>query len=148
MLNVNNNVNNNENITLNKDDIIELYSQFLKTCKFIIKIIILFLSITKIIKVLLLSFIISVILQVIRHNDFQYIRSDMKDMLWYLLVYDYDYFDIALIIIVISVLFIIIMRIKMISNKIDKKIEELKTTIKQKEMIIERLNKKLASKTD
>jgi uncharacterized protein YoxC len=72
----------------------------------------------------------------------------MKDMLWYLLVYDYDYFDIALIIIVISVLFIIIMRIKMISNKIDKKIEELKTTIKQKEMIIERLNKKLASKTD
>jgi uncharacterized protein YoxC len=72
----------------------------------------------------------------------------MKDMLWYLLVYDYDYFDIALIIIVISVLFIIIMRIKMISNKIDKKLEELKTTIKQKEMIIERLNKKLASKTD
>ena len=142
------NMNNNENITLNKDDIIELYSQFLKTCKFIIKIIILFLSITKIIKVLLVSFIISVILQVIRHNDFQYIRSDMKDMLWYLLVYDYDYFDIALIIIVISVLFIIIMRIKMISNKIDKKLEELKTTIKQKEMIIERLNKKLASKTD
>jgi uncharacterized protein YoxC len=72
----------------------------------------------------------------------------MKDMLWYLLVYDYDYFDIALIIIVISVLFIIIMRIKMISNKIDKKLEELKTTIKQKEMIIERLNKKLVSKTD
>jgi hypothetical protein len=142
------NANNNANITLNKDDIIELYFQFLKTCKFIIKIIILFLSITKIIKVLLLSFIISVILQVIRHNDFQYIRSDMKDMLWYLLVYDYDYFDIALIIIVITVLFIIIMRIKMISNKIDKKLEELKTTIKQKEMIIERLNKKLASKTD
>jgi hypothetical protein len=142
------NVNNNENITLNKDDIIELYSQFLKTCKFIIKIIILFLSITKIIKVLLVSFIISVILQVIRHNDFQYIRSDIKDMLWYLLVYDYDYFDIALIIIVISVLFIIIMIIKMIFNKIDKKIEELKTTIKQKEIIIEQLNKKLVSKID
>jgi hypothetical protein len=142
------NVNNNETITLNKDDIIELYYKFLKTCKFIIQIIILFLSITKIIKVLLVSFIISVILQVIRHNDFQYIHSDMKDMLWYFLVYDYDCFDIALIIIVISVLFIIIMRIKMISNKIDKKLEELKTTIKQKEMIIERLNKKLASKTD
>jgi hypothetical protein len=143
------NVNNTETITLNKDDIIELYYQFLKTCKFIIQIIILFLSITKIIKVLLLSFIISVMLQVIRHNDFQYIHSDMKDMLWYLLVYDdYDYFDIALIIIVISVLFIIIMRIKMISNKIDKKLEELKTTIKQKEIIIERLNKKLHSKTN
>jgi hypothetical protein len=142
------NVNNNENITLNKDDIIELYYQFLETCKFIIQIIILFLSITKIIKVALLSFIISVILQVIRHNDFQYIGSDMKDILWYLLVHDYDWFDIALIIIVISVLFIIIMRIKMVSNKIDKKLEELKTNIKQKEIIIERLNKKLASKTD
>jgi hypothetical protein len=142
------NVNDNETITLNKDDIIELYYQFLETCKFIIKIIILFLSVTKIIKVALLSFIISVILQVIRHNDFQYIGSDMKDILWYLLAHDYDWVDIALIIIVISVLFIIIMRIKMVSNKIDKKLEELKTNIKQKEIIIERLNKKLASKTD
>lgn len=131
-----------EHVTLNKNDIMVLYNEFLDMVSFIIKIIILFLSITKALKVSLISFIIAVMLQL--GYNFDVTKSFLHTLLYN---YNYNWVDIALTIITAAISFTIIAIFKLISDKIDKNFEELNNTIKQKDIMIEKLNKKLLSKT-
>jgi len=134
--------NTKEHVTLNKNDIIALYYKFLDMVSFIIKFTVLFMTITKTLKVSLISFIIAVMLQ-LGYN------FNVTKTYWNALMYNYNYnlLDIALTIITGTISFSIIVIFKIISDKIDKKFEELNNTIKQKDIMIEKLNKKLTSKT-
>jgi hypothetical protein len=130
-------------ISLNKDDIINLYHKILNMVGFIINIIILFLSITKMIKICLLSFVITIILQ-FTYNE----RENINKMFLYLLINKYEWIDLVFTITTLTILFTIIVIFKMVSDKINKKFDELNNIIKQKNMKIENLNIILASKNN
>lgn len=128
-----------DHVTLNKNDIIALYYKILDMVSFIIKLTILFLSITKALKVSLISFIVAVMLQ-LGYN------FNVTKTYWNTLMYNYNYnwIDVALTIITGTISFTIIVIFKIISEKIDKKFEELNNTIKDKDLMIEKLKKKLS----
>lgn len=128
-----------DHVTLNKNDIIALYYKFLDMVSFIITLTILFLSITKMLKVSLISFIVAVMLQ-LGYN------FNVTKTYWNTLMYNYNYnwIDVALTIITGTISFTIIVIFKIISEKIDKKFEELNNTIKDKDLMIEKLKKKLS----
>ena len=131
-----------KNTTINNSNNMNLFNKFLDTINFIINLTILFLSVTKLIRVLLLSFISSVMLQVICKFNLTEMCSHL-----YLLTYKYEYIDISFTI-ALTISFTIIVIFKMISEKIDARFEELLDIINQKDKIIESLNKKVTSKVE
>ena len=133
-----------KNTTINNSNNMNLFNKFLDTINFIINLTILFLSVTKLIRVLLLSFISSVMLQVICKFNL----TEMCSHLYlYLLTYKYEYIDISFII-ALTISFTIIVIFNMISEKIDARFEELLDKINEKDKIIESLNKKVLSKVE
>ena len=133
-----------KNATVNNSNNMNLFNKFLDTINFIINLTILFLSVTKILNVLLLSFICSVMLQVICKFNL----TEMCSHLYlYLLTYKYEYIDISFTI-ALTISFTIIVIFNMISEKIDARFEELLDIINEKDKIIESLNKKVLSKVE
>jgi hypothetical protein len=131
-----------KNTTVNNSNNMNLFNKFLDTINFIINLTILFLSVTKLIRVLLLSFISSVMLQVICKFNLTEMCSHL-----YLLTYKYEYIDISFTI-ALTISFTIIVIFNMISEKIDARFEELLDIINEKDKIIESLNKKVLSKVE
>jgi len=126
---------------INNINNMNLFNKFLDTINFIINLTILFLSVTKLINILLLSFISSVMLQFM-------CKFNLTEMCSHLLTYKYEYIDISFTIITLTISFTIIVIFKMISEKIDARFEELLDIINEKNKIIESLNKKVTSKVE
>ena len=105
--------------------------EFLNIISIIIKITIMFLSITKIIKVTLFSLIAGLILQC----GFNFIKVTE---------FQYEWIDIQFVIFTLCVLAQINLIFKIISDRINDNFESLKTIIKEKDKKIHQLNKNIA----
>ena len=105
--------------------------QFLNMISIIIKITIMFLSTTKIIKVTLFSLIAGLILQC----GFNFIKVTE---------FQYEWIDIQFVIFTLCVLAQINLIFKIISDRINDNFESLKTIIKEKDKKIHQLNKNIA----
>lgn len=130
--------NNVNTIVLNEKTYNDMYNEFIDMISFIINIIIMFLSITKMIKVIVLSFTVCFVLH----------KLNLLEMFWNEIIYKYEYIDLALTLITLSISVSIIIMFKIISDKINKRFEELYDEIKEKNDIIIYLTKKIATKTD
>ena len=107
--------------------------EFLNVINFICKITIMFLSTTKIIKVTLLSVIVSLMLQY-GINFIQVPQFELK----------YEWIDIQFVILTLFILAKINLIFKIISDRIYDNFESLKTIIKEKDRKIHQLNKDIA----
>jgi hypothetical protein len=105
--------------------------EFLNIISIIIKITIMFLSTTKIIKVTLLSVIVGLILQ----HGFDFIQA---------LEIQYEWIDIQFVILTLFMLAQINLIFKIISDRIYENFESLKMIIKEKDRKIHILNKEIA----
>ena len=105
--------------------------EFLNVITFILKLTIMFLSTTKIIKVTLLSFIVGLILQ--------YGLNLIK-----VLEFEYEWIDIQCVMLTLFMLAQINLIFKIISDRIYDNFESLKTIIKEKDRKIHQLNKEIA----
>ena len=105
--------------------------EFVNVISIIIKITIMFLSTTKIIKVTLLSLIVGLILQ----YGFDFIQA---------LEIQYEWIDIQFVILTLFMLAQINLIFKIISDRIYDNFESLKTIIKEKDRKIHQLNKDIA----
>ena len=105
--------------------------EFLNVITFILKLTIMFLSTTKIIKVTLLSFIVGLILQ--------YGLNLIK-----VLEFEYEWIDIQCVMLTLFMLAQINLIFKIISDRIYDNFESLKTIIKEKDRKIHQLNKDIA----
>ena len=130
---------NKNKVTLNNNKIMDIYYELLNTFEVIVNIIILFLSTTKLLRVMLLSGIITLVLHVGYNNNIEIIK--MGQYITY-----YYWFDIVLTISILTILSTLILMIKEAVDEIDKKLEHLKNTIRKKDEIIQDLNTKLMKK--
>jgi hypothetical protein len=130
---------NKNKVTLNNNKIMDIYYELLNTFEVIVNIIILFLSTTKLLRVMLLSGIITLVLHVGYNNNIEIIK--MGQYITY-----YYWFDIVLTISILTILSTLILMIKEAVDEIDKKLEHLKNTIRKKDAIIQELNTKLMKK--
>jgi hypothetical protein len=105
--------------------------EFLNVVTFILKITIMFLSTTKIIKVSLLSLILGLTLQ----YGFNFIKVSE---------FEYEWIDIQFVLLTLFMLAQINLIFKIISDKIYENFESLKTIIKEKDRKIHQLNKDIA----
>ena len=105
--------------------------EFLNVITFILKLTIMFLSTTKIIKVTLLSLMVGLMLQ--------YGLNLIK-----VLEFEYEWIDIQIVILTLFMLAQINLIFKIISDRIDDNFESLKTIIKEKDRKIHQLNKDIA----
>ena len=105
--------------------------EFVNVITFILKLTIMFLSTTKIIKVTLLSLIVGLILQ----YGFDFIQE---------LEIQYEWIDIQFVILTLFMLAQINLIFKIISDRIYDNFESLKTIIKEKDRKIHQLNKDIA----
>ena len=105
--------------------------EFLNVITFILKLTIMFLSTTKIIKVTLLSLMVGLILQ--------YGLNLIK-----VLEFEYEWIDIQIVILTLFMLAQINLIFKIISDRIYDNFESLKTIIKEKDRKIHQLNKEIA----
>ena len=108
--------------------------EFLNVVTFMLKITIMFLSMTQIIKVSLLSLIAGLMLQ----YGFNFIKISELE---------YEWFDIQFVILTLLTLFMLAqinLIFKIISDRIDDNFESLKTIIKEKDRKIHQLNKDIA----
>jgi hypothetical protein len=124
------------NASFNKNKIMNLYYELLDAFAIIVNIIILFISTTKLLRVMLLSGIVTLLLH------FGYNTNVIKMFQYVLITNDY-WFDIVLTISILTILSTITAMIKQAVDKIDKKFEDLKNIIRKKDIIIEQLNTKL-----
>jgi hypothetical protein len=124
------------NLNFNNDKIMDIYYELLNTFDVIVNIIVLFLSTTKLLRVILLSGIVTLVLHVGYNENIEVIKMGRY-------ITDYYWFDIVLTISILTILSMINLMIKEAVDEIDKKFEHLKNTIRQKEIIIEELNIKL-----
>jgi hypothetical protein len=124
------------NLNFNNNKIMDIYNELLNTFEVIVNIIILFLSTTKLLRVMLLSGIITLVLHVGYNEHIKVIKMGRY-------ITDYYWFDIVLTISILTILSMITLMIKEAVDEIDKKFEHLKNTIRKKEIIIEELNTKL-----
>ena len=127
-----------QKVTLNNNKIMNLYYELIDKLDIVINIIILFISTTKLLRVMLLSGIVTLVLYFV-YNNIEVIK-----MCRYI-TYNY-WFDIVLIISILTIISTLILMIKEAVDEIDKKFEHLKNTIRKKDVIIEELNKKLMKK--
>ena len=105
--------------------------EFLNVITFILKLTIMFLSTTKIIKVTLLSLMVGLMLQ--------YGLNLIK-----VLEFEYEWIDIQIVILTLFMLAQINLIFKIISDRIYDNFESLKTIIKEKDKKIHQLNKEIA----
>ena len=105
--------------------------EFLNVITFILKLTIMFLSTTKIIKVTLLSLMVGLMLQ--------YGLNLIK-----VLEFEYEWIDIQIVILTLFMLAQINLIFKIISDRIYDNFESLKTIIKEKDRKIHQLNKEIA----
>jgi hypothetical protein len=105
--------------------------EFLNVVTFMLKITIMFLSITQIIKVSLLSLIVGLMLQ----YGFNFIKISELE---------YEWIDIQFVILTLLLLAQINLIFKIISDRIYDNFESLKTIIKEKDRKIHQLNKDIA----
>ena len=113
-------------------------NKFLKVVEFILKITIMFLSITQIIKVTLFSLLASLILQYgIKNVKIEELEFDWIDI-------QFDWIDIQFVILILLVLAQINLIFNLISERIYNNFESLKTIIKEKDRKINQLNKDIA----
>ncbi len=124
------------NASFNKNKIMNLYYELLDAFAIIVNIIILFISTTKLLRVMLLSGIVTLLLH------FGYNTNVIKMFQYVLITNDY-WFDIVLTVSILTILSTITAMIKQAVDKIDKKFEDLKNIIRKKDIIIEQLNTKL-----
>ena len=124
------------NASFNKNKIMNLYYELLDAFAIIVNIIILFISTTKLLRVMLLSCIVTLLLH------FGYNTNVIKMFQYVLITNDY-WFDIVLTVSILTILSTITAMIKQAVDKIDKKFEDLKNIIRKKDIIIEQLNTKL-----
>jgi hypothetical protein len=123
------------NLNFNNNKIMDIYNELLNF-EVIVNIIILFLSTTKLLRVMLLSGIVTLLLHFVYNENIEVIKMGRY-------ITDYYWFDIVLTISILSILSTMILMIKEAVDEIDKKFEELKNTIRKKNIIIEELNTKL-----
>jgi hypothetical protein len=123
------------NLNFNNNKIMDIYNELLNF-EVIVNIIILFLSTTKLLRVMLLSGIVTLLLHFVYNENIEVIKMGRY-------ITDYYWFDIVLTISILTILSTMILMIKEAVNEIDKKFEELKNTIRKKNIIIEELNTKL-----
>jgi hypothetical protein len=124
------------NLNFNNNKIMDIYNELLNTFEVIVNIIILFLSTTKLLRVMLLSGIVTLLLHFVYNENIEVIKMGRYITYYY-------WFDIVLTITILSILSTMILMIKEAVDEIDKKFEELKNTIRKKNIIIEELNTKL-----
>ena len=105
--------------------------EFLNMVRFIVNITILFLSTTQIIKVTLISILVSIMLQ----YGIEYIK---------VLEFQYEWIDILCVILTLLLLTQIYLIFKIITERICYNFETLRTTIKEKDRKINQLNKDIA----
>jgi hypothetical protein len=127
-----------QKVTLNNNKIMDIYYELLNTFEVTVNIIILFLSTTKLLRVMLLSGIVTLVLHVGYNNNIEVIKMGRY--------INYYWFDIVLTISILTILSTLILMIKEAVDEIDKKFEHLKNTIRKKDEIIQDLNKKLMKK--
>lgn len=124
------------NLNLNNNKIMDIYYELLNTFEIIVNIIILFLSTTKLLRVILLSGIVTLVLHVGYNEHIEVIKMGRY-------ITDNYWLDIVVTISILTILSIITLMIKEAVDEIDKKFEHLKNTIRKKDIIIEELNTKL-----
>ena len=107
--------------------------EFLNVITFILKLTIMFLSTTKIIKVTLLSLMVGLMLQ--------YGLNLIK-----VLEFEYEWIDIQIVILTLFMLAQINLIFKIISDRIYDNFESLKTIIKEKDRKIHQLNKEISKR--
>jgi hypothetical protein len=105
--------------------------EFLNMVRFIVNITIMFLSTTQIIKVTLISILVSIMLQ----YGIEYIK---------VLEFQYEWIDILCVILTLLLLTQIYLIFKIITERICYNFETLRTTIKEKDRKINQLNKDIA----
>jgi hypothetical protein len=105
--------------------------EFLNMVSFIVNITIMFLSTTQIIKVTLISILVSIMLQ----YGIEYMK---------VLEFQYEWIDILFVILTLLLLAQIYLIFKIISERIYYNFETLRTTIKEKDRKINQLNKDIA----
>lgn len=130
---------NKNKVTLNNNKIMDIYYELLNTFEVTVNIIILFLSTTKLLRVMLLSGIITLVLHVGYNSNIEVIKMGRYITYYY-------WFDIVLTISILTILSTLILMIKEAVDEIDKKFEHLKNTIRKKDEIIQDLNTKLMKK--
>jgi len=124
------------NLNFNNNKIMDIYYELLNTFEIIVNIIILFLSTTKLLRVMLLSGIVALVLHVGYNEYIEVIKMGRY-------ITDNYWLDIVVTISILIILSIITLMIKEAVDEIDKKFEHLKNTIRKKDIIIEELNTKL-----